>query len=294
LAPRRRRPPALALGLLLTALALAPVAGADTLNVRPGSGNPLQRAIDRARDGDRIKVHEGTYGAVKVDKRVRIFGAAGERRPTIDGDCGVRGVVNVRSNGVSLDHLAVIGADESFGPYPSQVEFIGIRTGRVTDSRISDSCDGAEYGVNVFNGGRIVVAGNKTEGFSDAGVYIGGITDTSAGTLVVRNNLAVHNNRGIIIEDSSGVDIDVLDNVVKGNRSPGEGNRDGIFIHNSDGIRIKGNSAIHNGQYGIELDAGSDDNRLFGNVAERNSVADFLDLGSGNCGDGNSFTIPHC
>jgi parallel beta-helix repeat protein len=282
---------ALALAVVLGMVAVS-AASARTIEVRPTGPNALQRGLNRAEDGDRIRVHPGTYSPVIVGKRVEIFGIKGPR-PTVDGNCNTLRTIDIASNGVTLRHLEVTGAAEGFGAYPSEVNFIGIRTGRAIDLRMPNTCD-AEYGVNVFDSGRIVVAHNRASGFSDAGIYIGGINDTSAGTLEVRDNVAVHNNRGIIIEDSSGVDIDVLDNVVAENRKPGEGERDGIFIRDSDRILIRGNEAIDNGKYGIAIDNVSDRNRLFDNTASGSGRSDFIDLGSANCGARNSFPIDPC
>lgn len=272
---------------------LVPSATARTLDVRPTGPNALQRAIDRAENGDSIRVHEGTYGPVIVDRRVRIFGAPGEARPTIDGNCATLRTVDVAIGGVRLRRLDVTGAAEGFGSFPSEINFVGIRTGRVTDVRMAATCE-AEYGVNVFDSGRIVVAHTRAEGYTDAGIYIGGINDTSAGTLEVRDNFTVHNNRGIIIENSSGVDIDVVDNVLKENRKPGEGERVGIFLNNSDRILVQGNEAIDNGKYGIAISNDSSNNRIFGNTASGSGRTDFIDLGTGNCGARNSFPIDPC
>jgi parallel beta-helix repeat protein len=72
----------------------------------------------------------------------------------------------------------------------------------------------------------------------------------------------------------------------------------GIALADADGIVVRGNVTRGNGDYGIHLSdhigGGSDDNRLFDNVASGNGVSEFGDDGSGNCGGGNSFSVPPC
>jgi hypothetical protein len=45
----------------------------------------------------------------------------------------------------------------------------------------------------VYGAGRVVLAGNRTSGFSDAGIYLG---STTAGPILVENNRTSGNNRG--------------------------------------------------------------------------------------------------
>ncbi len=69
--------------LTVAALAAAPAAQARTIDVRPQgpSTNPIQKAINRADPGDRIRVHHGRYRkAIEVDKRLEIVAAKNERR----------------------------------------------------------------------------------------------------------------------------------------------------------------------------------------------------------------------
>jgi nitrous oxidase accessory protein NosD len=280
------------------AAALATSAAAKAIEVHPGP-NALQHAIHAADPGDTLRVHGATYHeAVTVNKRVHIVGV-GRKRPVIDGQCGTRYTVDVAANGVHLDHLKVVGGDEGFGPYPGEVDFTGLDSGRAQDLVVHNTCD-AEYGINVNSSKRIKLIGNRGSGFDDSGIYIGDITSTGDGSLMVRGNSLFGNNRGIIVEDTvEHANVVVADNDSHDNDiPPGEGTPAGIFVHNSDGVRFAGNLLNGNGDgdtgYGIHFDLDSDHNRVLDNVARHNDTRNLLDEGTANCGSGNSFSIPHC
>ena len=262
--------------------------------VRPGPG-AISKAIDRAKGGQTIRIRRGRYHeALVIDKPVRLM-AAGKVRPVIDGGCATQFTVAVRSSNVILRRLKVVGADEGHGAFPSEVDFNSVTTGRARGLVVKDTCD-AEYGINVFGTGPIELLHNEARGgFSDAGIYVGGITDTRSGALRVKGNISYGNNRGIIVEDSSGVDLRVTANRLFSNTIPaGEGEPSGLFLHRSDGILIFANSIHDNGQYGIHLDDGSENNLLFDNAVSSNPI-DFLAESSGNCGAGNTgFSVPPC
>ena len=274
-------------------LACASNASAATIEVTPGP-NAINNAIARAHNGDLLRIHDGTYPrAVTVDKRLTLRGVGG--RPLVDARCNHRAAIKVLSNGVRFDHLKVVGAAEtpSEGPFPSEVDIVGVATGAVHDVVIHDTCgapeEGAEYGINVFNSGPVEVSGNKaTGGFSDAGIYIGGIVDTGGDPLRVVGNQTYLNHQGIIVEDSGGDGIvQVANNNVHHNIGAGvEGNRNGIFLHRSDRVRIRNNTVRANGDAGVFLDSDSDHNRLIENTITGNPV-DLLNDGTANCGSGN-------
>ena len=285
---------ALGLSCLLALAALAATASAATIEVTPGP-NAINKAIDKAHNGDLLRIHDGTYpGAVTVDKRLTLRGVNG--RPVIDARCNDRAAITVERTGVTLDHLRVVGAgeNESQGPYPSEVDMRDVNTGTVHDLLVRDTCGlqrGAEYGVNVFNSGPVevsdVVAGG---GFSDAGIYIGGITDTGGEPLLVVRNTTYNNHQGIIIENSAGGLIQVARNRAVNNTGPGvEGDKAGIFLNNSDGVRLRDNTVRENGEFGVNISPGSDRNRLFDNTITGNPT-DVNNQGSANCGSGNTFS----
>jgi parallel beta-helix repeat protein len=259
----------------------ASAGGGKVFQVHPGQ---LKTKLAAAENGDTLVVHRGHYrGSFAIDSAVRLIGAEGETRPLIDAGCAARVAISVRHAGVLLRHLAVTGADEGHGDFPSEVDFSGIARGWAVGLSVRDTCD-AEYGINVFGSSRIDVVGNRGSGFGDSVIYIGGIHSTGSGVLRVNRNEAFGSNRGIIVEDSAGGDLRFKDNRVHGNRIAGEGTPSGIFVHNSDGVLFSGNTIHDNGQYGVHIDPDSDHNRLFGNTVSRNPGANFLNEGSGNCG----------
>ena len=275
------------------ALTLAPGAPAATIEVRPGV-NAIDKALDMARGGDLLRVHDGVYReSFTVDKRVRIRGVGG--RPLIDARCRSRTAIKVVSGGVKLAHLKVVGAAKHpSGLFPSEVDVQSVRSGIIEDLVVQDTCggidEGAEYGINVFNSGHVEVIGNQAAGgFHDAGIYVGGITNTGDGVLRVARNASFLNHQGIIIENSFGPDvrIRVAHNNVHHNTIPGEFHEDtGIFINNSDRVRLRDNTVRRNGHFGVNVTQGSDDNALVENVITDNPV-DLNNDGTGNCGSGN-------
>ena len=257
----------------------------DTVReVRPGE---LRDALRHASDGDTLVLAPGRYrGSFTISKRLRVIGAPGKERPVIDGRCRTNLTIAVRHAGVLLRHLEVIGADEGFGDFPSEVDFRGVASGRAAELLVRDTCD-AEYGINVFHSREVQLISNRGRGFSDSAIYVGEISSTGAGKLRVVANHVYANNRGIIIENSAGGRIRLIGNSAHDNTSPGEGTAAGIFLRNSVGVVLRGNTALDNGRYGVHLDPDSDRNRLFDNVARGNRSGNFRDEGTGNCGSGN-------
>jgi parallel beta-helix repeat protein len=276
-------------------MVLAPNALGATIDVTPGP-NAIAKAIAKAHNGDVLRIHDGTYGGdFDVSKRLTLRGVGG--RPVIDSRCNHRAGMTVSSSGFTLDHLRVTGAAENSaeGPYPSEVDVRGVATGKIHDLVLHDDCGGtdvgAEYGINVFNSGQVEVSDNQvTGGFSDAGIYIGGIVDTGGGQLRVINNASYLNHQGVIVEDSGFDGIVVVSgNNIHHNTGNGvEGNRSGIFLHNSDKVRMRNNTIRNNGDFGIDIDPNSDNARLFDNTVTSNPT-DLENDGSGNCGSGNTF-----
>ncbi len=295
---RRARFGLAALAAIACAALLPAAADAATIVVHPGPG-AIGKALDQASAGDTIRIHHGRYPEqLTITKRVRIVAAAHERRPVVGPPCNqALDAIAVRHNGVVLRGLKVVGGDGDFNPSPAEVDFHYVDTGRVANMVLIDSC-GAEYGVNVYRSGAIQIVNSRARGFDDAGFYVGTIVDTNGDPLRVRNNESHGNNRGVIVEDSDAtipaIDIRVTQNNTHDNFiPPGEGSPSGIFLHNSDGVLISGNTADDNGDasegYGIHLDANSDSNTLTGNSAHGNLTFDLFNEGLNNCGAGNSF-----
>jgi nitrous oxidase accessory protein NosD len=272
---------ALLAGLL--ALAWPAAAEAKRIDVRPGPF-AIQAAVDAAKPGDKLVVHRGTYReAAVIDKPLTIRGPREGRRPLINGRCQSEAMLRTLAGGVKLRRLRIRGG-ASFG-----VEFAAVGSGTARELDITDTC-GALYGINVFSSGPIRVIGNRTRGgFLDAGIYVGGIDDTRGRTLVVRDNVATGNNRGLIVQETvdEGVDVRVSDNRFDANTVPGEGDPAGIFLDRADGVVLERNRAAGNGVYGVQIGNDSDRTRLFTNDFASNPTP-VLDEGGETCGAGNA------
>ena len=265
-------------------------AAARTIQVFPGRA-ALQNALAAANAGDTIVVRAGHYygQAVVADRGVRLIGAPAPR-PVIDGRCKTNDTIEITAPGVTVRHLAVIGAAQGFGQFPSSLDFNAQPTGTAQDLLVRNSCD-AEYGVNVVRGSRQQILDNTISGFSDSGIYVGQITQTGRGApLLVRGNRTVGNSRGVIVEFSKGDDIRVIGNEMDSNRLIGLGETppSGLLLNGTSGILVQGNTAHHNGRYGFDLIASSAHNRFIANDFTLNPRNLHVEPGSSpNCGLGN-------
>jgi parallel beta-helix repeat protein len=270
--------------------------GAHVINVKPGP-NAISKAIHAASSGDVLRIHAGTYNeSVRIAKPLTLEAAPGPR-PVIDAGCNANDAVDVTSAGVSIHGLAVKGAATGFGDYPAEIFFEDTRSGSVSDTRVVDSCD-AEYGISILNTGPVRVAGNFAHGFDDSGIYVGSISNTRGRRLIVTHNRTVRNARGVIVEDSnaSSVHITISDNVMNQNTLDNDEGlpSDGLFLTNSDHVRVLRNEADDNRGSGFHPNSTSDRNTFIDNVARGNGDRGLLDEGHGNCGSGNNFPLPHC
>jgi parallel beta-helix repeat protein len=273
------------LAVVLSAAMWGPTAaGAGTqmvIEVFPGP-NAIGQALSQANPGDVLNIHAGTY-AERVEARIAdvTLQAAGDGDVIIDGQCDYRIVVNVSAPGVTLDGLRVVGAG---GFVPIEINFSGVDSGRVVNSSVEDTCGNAEYGVNVFDGGSMTISRVTATGFADAGIYIGLVMSTPRGPLVVSNNESFGNDRGIIVENSWGGKI-----LVTGNYLP-DNDTTGIWITNSDGVRVIRNRAFDNVLTGIELDSFSDSTLVRRNIAQGHTYDLSNEGGVGNCFLENTYT----
>lgn len=264
------------------ASASAPRDGRTVIEVYPGP-NAIRNALGSAQPGDVLNIHAGTYPehvTVSVDDVT--LQAAGDGTVTVDGTCTASVTVDVTAEGVSLVGLTVVGATGGFEPI--EIDFSFDRSGSVSGSHVQDTCGDAQYGINVYNGGSIQITGNTATGFGDAGIYIGQITSTPFGPMVVSGNESFGNVRGIIVENSSGGQIQVQGNFTHDNQITG------IWITNSDRVRIERNNVRNNHTSGIELDQLSDRNIVRRNKVQGHTYDLANDGGTGNCFLDNVYT----
>jgi parallel beta-helix repeat protein len=267
-------------GLALAAVFLpyGPVRAAPhaTIQVFPGT-RAIRKALREANPGDVLNIHAGMYSeTLEISKNKLTLQAAGDGKVIVDGQCLATSVITINAEGTIIRGLKVRG-----GAYYS-IDLEHHASARFQENTLQGTCIGVEYGINVFDGESIKIIGNKAKGFHDAGIYVGGINATPNGALVVRGNNTFGNTRGIIIEDSVNVVIVARDNQVHDNTTTG------IYLHNSDGIRVVHNTVTNNGNAGIYLDANSDSNTVNSNALTRHTF-DLLNEGSGNCFNNNDY-----
>jgi hypothetical protein len=267
----------LALG---AALAVVPSGSAgagpsDVIEVFPGP-NAINNALNVAQAGDTLNIHAGTYSErVNVDVQGVTLRSAGDGEVTVDGSCSAATTVDVLAERVTIRGLRVIGA--GLGAVPIAIDFSGRDSGRVISSVVEDTCGDAWYGINVYQGGSIKIIGNVASGFDDAGIYVGDISSTPFGPLVIRGNESFGNNKGVIVQDSGGADIQVSENSIHDNLVTG------IWVNLADGIEVFKNTLNANGNTGIEVDEFSDGNMIRRNRALGHTFDLFDGGGTGNC-----------
>ena len=226
-------------GALVAAVALACVAAplaatsAAERDAQPGpakvvvskpSPGAISEAIAAVEPGGKVKLRKGRYREpLLIEKPVKLI-AAGNGRPTIDGVCQFPSAVTVHSGGVVLKGLKIQG-----GAAFASVDFAGVPNGRAKDLRLRNTCGDTEYGINVFATGAVQITDNRATGFTDAGIYVGEVTSTPNGTLLVGDNVTTGNNKGIIVEFSTGGDIAVFENEINDNNIPGIGEQVGTL-----------------------------------------------------------------
>ena len=276
-----------ALGVSLVTLVAAAPCGAKTIVVKPGPGTPFQSAIGAASPGDTLRIFPGTYAeAVVIDKALRVI-PGGCCAWVIDAGCTASTAVNILADDVTFSGLEVQGGTVY------EVDLEHRDRVKVLRSIMTETCGTAEYGIQAYASTNVTLLLNETSGFSDAGIYIGGIAQS--GNVRVWKNESSNNARGYIVEDSlpgrRGV-------ILSGNLAL-QNTQSGIFLHNSDGVRLLHNCVTGlpgTTTTGIELDTTSDGNVITGNAIDEN-VTDVLDSGSDNCWRNNHFTtgsVPPC
>jgi parallel beta-helix repeat protein len=261
---------------------------AAVIEVFPGSGTPFQDAIDDAKAGDTLHLNAGTYTeAVAVTKRLTIVGNVntfrngGQGAVTIQGGCSAQSAISVEADGVRLRGLRV------FGGSLFAINVVGRSHVSVRATFSGATCEGAEYGVNVFDSTAVNVTRNFAEGYEDAGIYFGGIP--AAADVRGFRNTSSGNHRGIIVEDCGMLSVRLKANVVRSNEA-------GIFLRNTDGVAFVRNRVRDNLEFGIHLNPSSDRNVLIDNTISGSSTH-VIDEGRFNCGQDNTLTtgdLPSC
>jgi parallel beta-helix repeat protein len=266
----------------------------NVIEVFPTPG-ALQAALNAAAPGDTLLLHAGTYNeAVDVNTANVTVKAFGDGTAVVDAGCDALTTIDVNANGVRIERLTVRG-----GLY-YEVDYQFVTGGVLLRSTLRDTCD-ALYGVNVYqNNGAMTIVGNRANGFSDAGIYVGSIDTTGSQTILIAGNYSYGNNRGVIVEETEpAARIAVVRNRLVDNTLAGlSPTTAGIFLHIATGVLIDRNTVLRNDDRGIELDASSNGNRVTDNTVDGHTF-DLANFGSGNCFSGNTYTtstgpLPTC
>jgi len=276
--------------LLVALIVLAAVSlhtGAATAGTRkvidvfPGP-HAIADALAKAHAGDTLAIHTGTYtGGVNIKVKAVTLRSAGDGPVTLDGQCTANSTIEVKADDVMLQGPMTIQGGGFF-----EVDVKTFTGAHITGLTVVESGCDAEYGINVFQSGPILIDHNIASGFGDSGIYVGGITDTGSGHILVAHNEVFGSSSGIILENSFGPNV----NMVVGPNNLHDNTVAGIYVTNTDGVIIKRNTTRRDGTYGIELDAESDTNVVRGNTAKGNQF-DLANLGgTGNCFKNNVFT----
>lgn len=230
----------MAVVLLLAIAVAAPVAAKPgTVRVMPGSGTPIQDAIDAASDGDVIFVGPGTYTEnVTVNKSVKIKGA-GATKTTVQSP-NTKTVFAVVASRVSISGFTIKGANSHLnatgvligGLFPGDVDHLGVSS--------------------------VMVSKNIVEN-NGQGIYIWHSSGNTIVNNVVRYNSSPTNvdaGNGIIVWDEGGGQD--INNLIK-NNDVYYNYKFGIFVGgvgspelNANGTKINGNKLYHNGAYGAD------------------------------------------
>ena len=216
-------------------LAMVPgIASAATARVVPGSGTPIQDAIDAASDGDVIFVGPGTYSEnVVVNRSVSIKGA-GSAKTTVQSP-NSNTVFTVVASNVRITELTIKGADDV---WQSGILISGADNVRIAKNIIE--CNASGITISRSNSTSII---NNVVRYNDA---------SSAGNWWEPPR--VNNGNGIIVWDNGGgADLNTL---IKGNDIY-YNFKYGIFVGgaanmNADGTEVNGNKLYRNGHYSFD------------------------------------------
>lgn len=204
----------LGIGIGIAALLAFPsISGAEKIDVF--AGQSIQRAVDRAHSGDKIRVHHGVFRqSVEIKKNNLTLKGAGAQKKhgtvikpakhseRCEGGAGV--CVFSHTNGTRVKGFVIRGFRD-FGANA----VLARRTVFVHNKFINNG----EYGVAAFDSHRTKFRHNKATGSGEAGFYIG---DSKQARAVLKDNTARDNGAfGYFLRDASHGR--VIENEAKGN-----------------------------------------------------------------------------
>lgn len=194
----------LCLFFLMTSMAFAQT----TIDV--GANKPIKsikKAIELAKDGDKIVVHGGTYkeGTIIIDKKIQFVG---KDFPILDGQ-KLDEVLSVKSSNVTVKGFKVVNSG-----YAALKDPCGIKVYNENNVIIEDNIlDNNFFGIYIQNGNNCIVRNNKLKAYAVKEQQIGnGIHAWKSENLEIYNNEIVGHRDGIYFEF-------VYHSIIKNNKS---------------------------------------------------------------------------
>jgi len=243
----------------------------ETITVDDGGGadyTRIQDAIDNSRDGDTIRVFEGTYHEnVLVDVQVSLIGN-GSAHTTIDGG-GNGVVVRITVDLVTMGYFSVTGSGDDW-------RFdTGIFIGSDNNTISNNSCYDNENGIKLEYADHNELTSNFCQDNLRNGIWLNEANYNS-----ILDNQAIYNNDGISLER------DCHYNTLSDNNCSSN-DWTGIFLSTSDFNTIADNLCQDN-RYGMNLSFASNC-RISGNIVSNNNLGTRINYAVNNHFDNNSF-----
>jgi parallel beta-helix repeat protein len=259
----------------------------------------IQEAIEVAGPNATIYVHPGTYrDGMLIDKTVEIIGVgerdeirvevAGADAAWFQGGDGKLANMTLRQMGdgnwFGIDISAGRPTIENVDISSQSLSNIAIRDGADPVVRDSTIHDGAQAGINIYDGGRGTIENNDIYGNANAGV----IVETLAGPVIRSNRIHDGQESGILIGDGGRASIDdndIVDNanagiVVNADGSPTVTNNrinrnayEAIWVRTGGGGRFEGNDLRDNVRGPWDIEEGSGPIHRTSNIPEDDFVS---------------------
>ncbi len=202
---------------LALATLLAPTARAARIDVWPGTGAPIARALLLALPFDTLRVHRGVYreATLHVDRPVTILGEGGT---VLDG-AGLRALIIVRASHVTITGLTLRNTGFSGVEDRAALRFVDASDCRVIGNQI----ERAFFGIYLARVDGCDVRDNV-------------ITGTAAGEMDAGNGIHLWYSRNVHLT-----------------RNLVQRHRDGIYFEFTHGGVVRDNVSRENGRYGLHF-----------------------------------------